>query len=351
MFRSLRSAAIIALAILATAAPAFADPAMTFKSIGLMFGVLAEGDITADTPKVFEQFLKQDVSVMRIIQFNSGGGDLGAGLDLGRAIRRAGWSTGVAIPSQIGSASAGECDSACTFAYLGGVTRSMAPGSKYGVHRFWKDDGKIDDQDVQVIAGQLVAYIHEMGVSADMYTLMTQAGKGDQQFVQYLDVPTMTKLRIMTTHVVTAVMDDANGLAVLHLIDKDSGGGETYGQLDFYCNGPDLMARASFVYVPDLSNPPRVTVQWIFQPGNQRVTVPADAWNSTGRVNNHPAIEIYVPPQLFNNDVIPAQSVEVDVSLGGGMLDAGWDRIGDSQSLSIPSLFRTLVRTVATSCH
>ncbi len=227
----------------------------------------------------------------------------------------------------------------------------MALGSKYGVHRFWKDDGKIDDQDVQVIAGQLVAYIHEMGVSADMYTLMTQAGKGDAQFVQYLDVPTMTRLRIITTHQITASMEDANGVALLRLADKDSGGRETYGQLDFYCSGQDLMVRASFLFVPDLSNPQRVSVEWVFQPGNQHISVPADAWNSAGKVENRPAIEIYVPPQLFNDDIVAAQSIEVDVSLGTGMLQEGWDRIGNSQSLAIPGNFRTLVRTVATSCH
>ena len=354
MFRKICSAIFVSLAFVAVAAasPADSDPPMSFKSLGFMSGVLAEGDITADTPKVFEKFLQSDATVMRVVHFNSGGGDLGAGLDLGRAIRRAGWSTGIASKGAFGNATEpGECDSACTFAFLGGVTRSIVPGSKYGVHRFWKDDGKIDDQDVQVIAGELVAYIHEMGVSADMYTLMTQAGKGDAQFVQYLDPQTMTKLRIITTHMVIASLDDANGTAVLHLIDKDSGGAETYGQMDFYCNGPDLVARASFIFVPDLSNPANVSVQWIIQPNSQRISVPSDAWNATAKVNNHPAIEIYIPPKFFNDDILGAQSIELDVSAGTGLLNSSWDRIGNPQSPVIPPNFKTLVRTVATSCQ
>lgn len=351
MFRLVRSGMILALVALASAAPAIADPVMTFKSVNVMFGVLAEGDITPDTTKAFQNFIQHNTSVIRVIQFNSGGGDLLAALDLGRAIRHAGWSTGVATPGSIGNSQAGECDSACTFAYLGGVTRSMATGSKYGVHRFWSDQGKIDDQDVQRLAGELVAYIHEMGVSADMYTLMTQAGHGDAQFVQYLDVPTMTKLRIMTTHVVTALMDDENGLAILRLIDKDSGGAETYGQLDFYCSGPDLVARASFGFAPDFTNPSQVSVEWVFQPDSYRVSVPSDAWTYLGKMNGKPTIEIYIPPSLFNGSVVPAQSIEVDVSLGTGIFNSGWDHVGNAQNLGIPNNFKTLVRTVATSCH
>jgi len=350
MVRSLRVLILAALAAIATSSTARADSPMTFKSLGVLSGVLAEGDITADTPATFQRFLQQNVSLTRTVSFNSGGGDLMAGLDLGRAIRKAGWSTGIGITGG-GRTAPGECDSACTFAFLGGVTRSIVPGSKYGVHRFWNDNGKIDDQLVQQLAGQLVAYIHEMGVSADMYTLMTQAGKGDAQFIQYLDEPTMTKLRIITTHIVMASMDDANGMAMLHLVDKDNGGGETYGQMDFYCSGPDLMARASFTFVPDLSNPQQVTLEWVIQPSGQRIRVPADAWSPAGNVNNRPAIEIYVPPQLFTDDILTAQVLEVDVSSGSGLLNSGWDRIGNPQNPVIPASFRTLVRTVATSCQ
>jgi len=353
MFRRVRLAGPLAFVLLALSAPVLADPPMTFKPMGLMFGVLAEGEITPDTPEVFEQFVKeQNFSVMRIVQFNSGGGDLGAGLDLGRAIRHAGWSTGVAALGTVGGATQpGECNSACTFAFLGGVTRSIAPGSKYGVHRFWSDKGDLNEQIVQKFAGQLVAYIHEMGVSADMYTLMTQAGHGDSQFVQYLDVPTMTRLRIITTHVVSAAMDDANGLAVLRLMDKDSGGAETYGQLDFYCSGPDLVARASFLFAPDLSNPAQISLQWVFQPDNQRVSVPADAWSDLGTIDNRPSIEIYIPTLLFVKEIMHAQSIEVDVSKGSGVLSSGWDRIGNPQNIAVPSNFHTLVQTVASSCH
>jgi hypothetical protein len=114
----------------ASAAPAVAGQAMTFKSTGF-FQVLAEGEITPDTPAAFTDYLNRNGPVHLTLMFNSPGGNLMAGLALGREIRRAGWSLSPLVSNP------GECDSACTLAFLGGRIPSTAFGSKYGVHRFW----------------------------------------------------------------------------------------------------------------------------------------------------------------------------------------------------------------------
>jgi hypothetical protein len=155
-------------------APAIADSAMTFKATNA-FEVLAEGEITHDTPAAFADFLQHHGTFRQTVMFNSLGGNLVAGLDLGREIRRAGWNTTVGTPGLSSFVSnPGECSSACTFAFLGGRIRSITVGSKFGVHRFFGDIPGDVEQITQQLAGDLVAYIREMGVSTEMYTLMTQ---------------------------------------------------------------------------------------------------------------------------------------------------------------------------------
>jgi hypothetical protein len=150
----------------ASAAPAVAGQAMAFKSTGF-FQVLAEGEITPDTPAAFTDYLNRNGPVHLTLMFNSPGGNLMAGLALGREIRRAGWSTNIGTSGLSPLVSnPGECDSACTLAFLGGRIRSMAFGSKYGVHRFWGQMAGDVQQSTPQLAGELVAYIREMGVSA-----------------------------------------------------------------------------------------------------------------------------------------------------------------------------------------
>jgi hypothetical protein len=234
--------------------PMIAAP-MTFQASGL-FQVFADGEISADTPGAFTEFVKRQIGSLPLtVMFNSPGGGLLAGLTLGREIRRAGWSTNIGTPgfSEF-LPKPGECDSACTLAFLGGRARTIASGSKYGVHRFW---GKMEgdtQQETQKIAGELVAYIREMGVSAEMYTLMTQ---GAPEQVKYLDPETMARARITTKEVVDVKLTDENGVSVVHLTDQDSGG-KVYGHMDFYCNGPRFLARVYFP-PPSSHSVPRIS--------------------------------------------------------------------------------------------
>jgi hypothetical protein len=151
--RSARRAAALAWG-LCLGAPAFADNAgkpMTFEW-GTVFGdsqaIFADGDFTPETPAALRAFLaRSDYSPETRIYLNSLGGDLAAGMEVGRIIRNAHLSTGVARSRPDPTSDApvdlyaysrtypGYCISACALAFLGGVSRQVDPASTYGVHQ------------------------------------------------------------------------------------------------------------------------------------------------------------------------------------------------------------------------
>jgi hypothetical protein len=149
----MRSAAL-ACALAAGGAPALADNAgkpMTFEwatTFGDKPAIFADGDFTPQTPAAFRAFLtRSNYTPETRIYMNSLGGDLAAGMEVGRIIREAHLSTGVARNKPAGTAAAtvdlhaysrtypGYCISACALAFLGGTSRIVQPGSTYGVHQ------------------------------------------------------------------------------------------------------------------------------------------------------------------------------------------------------------------------
>jgi hypothetical protein len=112
--------------------------------------IAAEGVITEDTPAQFTKFLATyDAKLTTTIEFHSPGGNLAAGLALGRLIRAAGYSTriGRTISLSDDVTSVYEykraiCLSACAYAFLGGIDRSFGKNKIYGLHRFGPTTGR-----------------------------------------------------------------------------------------------------------------------------------------------------------------------------------------------------------------
>ena len=164
----------IALAIVLGPAPlALADNAgrpMTFEWDITPSGapaIFADGDFTPQTPAALRAFLAHTAYTPETrIYLNSLGGDLAAGMEVGRIIREAHLNTGVAravhdpnmtppasapasadkpAPSVLDTAAIGAppsvstepgyCVSACTLAFLGGVARKVETGATYAVHQ------------------------------------------------------------------------------------------------------------------------------------------------------------------------------------------------------------------------
>jgi hypothetical protein len=104
--------------------------------------ILASGVIEEDSGKTFAAFLRShDVGRGALVVLNSEGGDLIASLQMGNQIRSAGMATIVAaFDRSTGRLAGGTCASACAYAFLGGIERSLGAGAKIGVHQIAAGD-------------------------------------------------------------------------------------------------------------------------------------------------------------------------------------------------------------------
>jgi hypothetical protein len=218
-FRNIAAGLVVALAGWALGAPAcHADNAgkpMTFEW-GTVYGdqqaIFADGDFTIETPEALRAFLKRSVYTPdTVIYLNSLGGDLGAGMEVGKIIREAHLNTGVARntrdPAQASTIDLdafsrvypGYCVSACSLAFLGGVSREVKAGATYAVHQVsmncidkrkarsqfpWLTMPNVNycpelDQAlamVQIASGAVVEYVRQMGADPIFLTEMAKAG-------------------------------------------------------------------------------------------------------------------------------------------------------------------------------
>ena len=171
--------------------------------------IAAEGVITEDTPREFEDFLSKN-SYRSTIYFNSTGGDLFAALEIGRIIRERRHNTNVGRTSFQLSGNwddfddQGVCLSACAYAFLGGVERYADP-QDLGFHQFYSlpedrtvlqslEHGLGFSAD-QLIQGLIVAYIVDMGVDA---RLVTFASSSSSNTITTLDEETIHDLNVLT---------------------------------------------------------------------------------------------------------------------------------------------------------
>lgn len=218
MAAGLATAVLWASAPVAQAQSASADNAgkpMTFEW-GTVYGdvpaIFADGDFTVDTPDALRAFLKRSIYTPdTVIYLNSLGGDLGAGMEVGRIIRETHLNTGVARnrrdPAQANTIDLnaysrvypGYCVSACSLAFLGGVSREVKRGATYAVHQVSMncvDRRKARSQFpwvtmpntnycpeldealsmVQIASGAVVQYVRSMGADPIVLTEMAKAG-------------------------------------------------------------------------------------------------------------------------------------------------------------------------------
>lgn len=169
------------------------------------YEVYLDGVIDHDAPyRLYEAVEKIPSNYFIEFYLNSPGGDLYAGLMMGRIIR------GVKGVTAIGKqpeekdylfannvTKPGQCASACTFAYLGGEYRFYKEGSEYGVHQFYVvDETAIKDpiSRAQITTARLAAYLKEMGVDSDLLSYMIEA---DKYNLKMLSEEEMYKLKIV----------------------------------------------------------------------------------------------------------------------------------------------------------
>ncbi|MBN9242139.1 MAG: hypothetical protein J0I98_05040 [Mesorhizobium sp.] len=132
-----------------------------------------------------------------VVTFDSGGGTVTTAMALGRMIRLLGLNT-----MQVRQL---ECASACSLAFLGGVSRIAAPGS-IGVHRtsFAPDSTVGRDEavaSVQELTAEVISYLSEMGVNAE---LLNFALRYDRSDIRYLSASEMADLKVTTSQMAVA---------------------------------------------------------------------------------------------------------------------------------------------------
>ncbi|WP_052954854.1 peptidoglycan-binding protein [Microvirga vignae] len=126
--------------------------------------ITVEGEFQYGDDDVFKQkvFLVKEAMVL----FNSVGGNLIAGIEIGKAIRLKGFDT--VVPDDM------LCASACGLAWLGGKTRWAGPGGRIAFHAAWKlENGKkVETGPGNALVG---AYLHSLGLSEDAIVYITSA--------------------------------------------------------------------------------------------------------------------------------------------------------------------------------
>lgn len=134
--------------------------------------ILARGNIEIDTADKFKKFLKNSPPGKTTVVFDSPGGNLVGGIQLGRLIRNLEFDT--AAIETVDEEMRGEtkvivanpmCASACSLAFLGGVNRSVEERARFGVHQFYSSGTQIGDAGTQVLMTSIAGYIQLMGVN------------------------------------------------------------------------------------------------------------------------------------------------------------------------------------------
>lgn len=144
--------------------------------------IYASGEITEGTTARFLKFVRQNNIEAGEIHFNSPGGSLIEGMQLGRAIRNLQFFTTVGVYSSDYDPDAdlnSICASACAYAFAGGVSRFLnAYTGKLGVHQFYaRDNANVSGEAVQQVSGVIVAYLDQMGIDARAFTISTIADR------------------------------------------------------------------------------------------------------------------------------------------------------------------------------
>jgi hypothetical protein len=179
------SAPLLALLVL-IAAPVAADIPATLQVVAVAPGypgrlpgdehwlIYLDGPVDPGaTSRVVSLILTEHIT-HAVVYLNSPGGSLVTAMQLGRVLREHAFDTRIGTRTTDATrATAGTCHSACPFILAGGVRRSLETGSAIGLHRA-ENRSTVRDEDAfqHVVETQVVDYLAEMGVRADVASIM-----------------------------------------------------------------------------------------------------------------------------------------------------------------------------------
>jgi len=138
--------------------------------------ILLDGYIDALAPNRLGALVAQKGITGADVYFNSPGGSLIAGMEIGRLLRQRGYDTHVGKrTADVHELVGGVCYSACPFAYAGGVRRYLEHDSVLGVH-LAKNRVPLPDNAAfdKLVSQQATDYLLAMGVSPELFAIMSQ---------------------------------------------------------------------------------------------------------------------------------------------------------------------------------
>jgi hypothetical protein len=113
-----------------------------------------------------------------VVVFQSRGGNLVAGIEIGKAIHLKGFST--LVPDGM------QCASACALAWLGGSTRLMGTAARVGFHAVYTDN---NGQPSVSSAGNAIVgvYLNQLGLPNSAVIYITSAAPNEMQWLTFSD--------------------------------------------------------------------------------------------------------------------------------------------------------------------
>lgn len=176
---------------------------VTVDALGRSNRALAvRGEIGAASASVFRNQLDDAKLVAGdTVILSSPGGRVDQALIMGEIIRSRGLRTLVGSVNSEGQLKAAYCASACVMVYAGGTVRTVAPGSKLGVHQFTAEMPKEDTSNADAIAhaqrtsGIILEYMTRMGVSPSILQQMSVS-----KDIRWLSEKDALDLNLVTKH-------------------------------------------------------------------------------------------------------------------------------------------------------
>lgn len=176
--------------------------------------IRASGDIEDYTAAQFRQFVRvYDLEGQKLtVMLHSPGGDVIAGLRLGREIRELGFNTQVGLAQRLPRGGytlrPGDCASACTFSFLGGVAR-YAEDDVIGIHRFYPGNLEPDNRVVlrpgdQAVAAMIKVYAIDMGVDVAFIETSLDVPPADMRYLSNDELRGFSVVNVGVPHALVA---------------------------------------------------------------------------------------------------------------------------------------------------
>jgi hypothetical protein len=220
----------IALACASAGAQQVADPGLTFQfkqfdfrrlNMGMPQLVYASGAIKAGDLARLAAFNVQS-AVGRGARPRQPRRNVFEAMAIARYIRSIGMDTSIgARPTAPDAVSGpGGCYSACTLLFLGRVHRSVGTTSSFGVHRFFWIGADAGGSDVaQIVFGQIVSFVKEMGADPGLTVEMSRSGRDE---INILPASKMAQLDVTTpVFETTWSVEPVDRTFIVHSVTRD----------------------------------------------------------------------------------------------------------------------------------